>query len=323
MSGSGSGPVAHPRLAAALVMAVLAGAGCGGTPRDAVVDGGPVTASTTVDGVVVGLSIDRRVVAAGATLRVIATVRNLGREPVHWRAGGCALRGAVRVVADEEGAVETGVDGTEPDQGALGDGGAAGDGGAVTELAGDIGDRRVARFIAALAGPADAIAASSTPPTGSAAGDRSCQIDHGFAVLGPGEELEERAAWAATTAAGVPLPPGRYEVLASFPMLGGATPLVPADFRGDRDLAPVEAGIGLDIEAAGPAHPSAADAVAAMLAATPLDGWVRAGSISAVDGALAYDATGWSLTVRVPTGGTATAFAMPDGRVDPDLRFAP
>lgn len=167
------------------------------------------------------------------------------------------------------------------------------------------------------------MAAPITLPTGSAAGDRSCQIDHGFAVLGPGEELEERAAWPATTAAGVPLPPGGYEVLASFPRLRGATPLVPADFRGDRDLAPVEAGIGIAIEAAGPAHPSAAEAVAAMLAATALDGWVRAGSISAVDGALAYDATGWSLTVRVPTGGTATAHATPDGRADPDLRFAP
>lgn len=266
------------------------------------------TATTVIDGIVIHLTLDRATVEPGAAIRAIVTVRNLGRDPVPWRAGGCELRSSITVAP------------TPPDMRPTADPAGRSD---IPRTGDAVGDRRVARFIASLADPADAVAAPVTQVDRSAAGDRSCQIDHGFAVLGPGEEIEERAAWPATTAAGVPLPPGGYEVLASFPRLRGATPLVPADFRGDRDLAPVEAGIGIAIEAAGPAHPSAAEAVAAMLAATALDGWVRAGSISAVDGALAYDASGWSLTVRLPTGGTATARVGPDGRADPELRFAP
>ena len=256
---------------------------------------------TTLDGLTVQLIVERTALGAGEDVGVIVAVQNLGRAPIRWRAGGCDLRASVAVVPTDRAAVVPG-DAEMPDE--------------------DDGARLVARFIADVAGPGDAVAPSRTIATTTPAAGRACQIDHGFAVLAPGERLEERAAWSATTAAGAPLSPGPYEMRATFPMLGRDTPLSPPDFRGERDLRPIVAAVALDIDGAG-AHISGSEALRALVERTALDGWVRSGAITAAAAHLGYDGDGWTITVRSPTGGTAVGRVSADGHSVADLGSAP
>ncbi len=292
----------RPAAAGLATIAALAIASCA-SPDAAPSGEGPSAALATLDGLTVQLSVERTELGAGEDLGVIVAVQNLGREPVRWRAGGCDLRASVAVVPTDAAAVVGGI-AEMPD--------------------GDDGDRLVARFIAVVAGPGDGVAPSRTIATTTPAAGRACQIDHGFAVLAPGERLEERAAWSATTAAGAPLSPGPYEMRATFPMLGRDSPLVPAAFRAERDLRPVIASVEIDIdEASRHISISGADALRTLLEQTSLGAWVRSGTISAADAHLAYDGNGWTITVQVPTGGTAAGRVSADGRSVTDLRSAP
>jgi hypothetical protein len=287
--------------AAVGIMAALVASACGPAASTAEVDA-PTSASAVVDGVAVHLTVDRSRLASGGSLEANVTVRHLGRDPIRWRAGGCELRGSVTVRS--VGAV------AEADPGGSDDPAAADDA------------RRVERFIAAVAAAGDAVIPVRTvggATTGLAA---SCRLDHGFAALAPGDSLEERVSWPATTVAGAPLPAGSYEVVASFPALAAEARLVPAEFEASRDVRPIAAGVALDV--VGPGAPvSGAAALRALIAATALDGWIRAGSVTPVDTSMAFDGARWSVEVRLPTGGRAVGHVSADGREVSALAVVP
>jgi len=66
----------------------------------------------------------------------------------------------------------------------------------------------------------------------------SCAVDHGFSQLEPGATLRLVGAWPATTALDAPAVSGEYVLRAEFPMLRTDVPLVPAAYRGDREIVP-------------------------------------------------------------------------------------
>lgn len=287
---------ARPAVRLALAAAVLAGS-CAGPDAEASPEAG-VDASTVEAGVAVTLSIDRSSVGSGQAVGAIVTVRNLGSDSVRWRGGGCDLLDSVTVRAVG---------------GPAGQGGAEGDA-AVDAVDGDPDARLVDRFVRSVAGLQDDPDRGRTIATPGSGTGRACQIDHGFAELGPGERLVERVAWRAVTLAGAPLPAGRYEIVAAFPMLAADSRLVPAAFEAARDIAAVTVGIELEVLGGDPGL-GAADALRALIDQTPLGGWVRAGSVDARDAMLSLDDRGWRLDVRLPTGVMAVGrIALHGGR---------
>lgn len=276
----------------ALVGALLVGS-CAGPDAEAGLEVGG-NASTVEAGVAVSLAIDRSSVGTGEPLEAIVTVRNLGLEAARWRGGGCDLLDSVTIhaIGSTEDASDPGEAAQDADQEA----------------------RLVDRFVRAVAGLQDDPDRGRTIPTPGSGAGRACQIDHGFAELRPGERLVERVAWRAVTVAGAPLPAGRYEVVAAFPMLATDSRLVPAAFEAARDIAAVTVRIELEVTGSDPGV-SAAAALRALVDGTALGGWVRSGSVDARHATLSLQGGGWRLDVRLPTGDTAVGtIALHDGR---------
>ena len=220
------------------------------------------------------------------------TVRNVGAEAVRWRGGGCDLLDSVTIHA-----IGSAEDASDP-EGATDDG--------------DQEARLVDQFVQAVAGLQDDPDRGRTISAPGSGAGRACQIDHGFAELRPGERLVERVAWRAVTVAGAPLPAGRYEVVAAFPMLATDSRLVPAAFEAARDIAAVTVRIELEVTGGDPGV-SAAVALRALVDETALGGWVRTGSVDARDATLSLDDRRWRLHVRLPTGGAAVGTIALDG----------
>lgn len=267
------------RVSAIGIAAVLAVGGCSqGAPSAS-----PPTHTSTsivIDGVAISLTVDRDTTVPGVPIEAIVVVENRSGRAVRWRAGGCNLVSAVTI-------------------------------GPAGVLPAPVQPRdRIATFVARVTDGAESPGPTRTLPSQSTVDRRACQIDRGFAELAPGGRLTERAVWPATTNAGAPIAPGPYRVTGSFPMLAPAGPLVPAEFRADRDLRSIDAELALDVTAGGPERLRAADGVTALLAGTPLGGWVRNGDVTAADASLRFADGAWELRVRLPTGQVAI------GRVD-------
>jgi hypothetical protein len=240
--------------------------------------------SSTVDhGLAVSLTVDRVAIVPGGSVEAIVVVHNLGPHKVRWRAGGCDLVGSVTVVSVARVA--------EADPEA------------------DVRARLVTRFVDALASEADR-PAPVRPRTEPSGGGRACQIDHGFAELGPGSRLTERVTWSALSAGGAALPPARYLMSGAFPVVADDVPLAPAEFTSGRDVRPIATEIAIDVEAEGRAPITAREALVALISGTPLGDWVRAGAVDAGDADVSFDGQAWLVRINLPTGGAAT------GRVD-------
>ncbi|MEX2184092.1 MAG: hypothetical protein WEC14_06565 [Chloroflexota bacterium] len=237
--------------------------------------------SSTVDhGLAVSLTVDRIAVAPGGSVEAIVVVHNLSSRKVRWRAGGCDLVGSVSVVSAAR-AVEAEADAEE-----------------------DVQARLVARFVDVLAQEADR-PAPARPPRVAAGGGRACQIDHGFAELGPGSRLTERVTWSALSAGGAAISPGRYVMSGAFPLVAADVPLAPAEFTSVRDVRPVAAEIEIDVEDDGPSHLTAREALVALISDTPLGDWVRAGTVDAGDAGVSFDGRAWVVRIGLPAGGVA------------------
>ncbi|CAN5488282.1 hypothetical protein BH20CHL7_BH20CHL7_09800 [soil metagenome] len=271
--------------ARALVLGVAVVIAAGACADDQPPPGSHAGASSSTEdhGLAVSLTVDRIAVAPGGSMEAIVVVHNLSSRKVGWRAGGCDLVGSV-TVASAARAVEAAPEG-------------------------DVQARLVARFVDALALEADR-PASARPRTIPSGGGRACQIDHGFAELGPGSRLTERVTWSALSAGGAAMPPGHYLMRGAFPLVADDVPLAPAEFTSGRDVRPVAAEIAIDVEEDGQGHLTAREALLALIADTPLGDWVRAGTVDAGDAEVSFDGRAWVVRVGLPTGGAAT------GRVD-------
>ncbi len=249
--------------------------------------------SVVADGVSVRLTLERDATSPALPLEAIVVVHNVGPRPIRWRADGCSLVAAVTIAAA----------GILPAQAPPRD--------------------RAATFVARITDGAEAPGPTVTLASESAVGRRTCQIDHGFAELAPGVRLTERAVWPATTSAGAPIAPGTYRVTGSFPMLTLAAPLVPAEFRADRDLRSIDTELALEVTHDGPKRLSAENAVTALLDATPLDGLVRNGDVTAADASLRFADGAWELRVRLPSGQVAIGRVAGSGEGRPRLDVRP
>ncbi len=195
--------------------------GCGSAAQTpATVDRPSV--SVVTDGVNVRLTLEQDATGPAVPLEAIVVVHNAGPRPIRWRSGGCSLVSAVTIAAV----------GVLPAPAPRLD--------------------REATFVARVTDGAESPKSTVTLTSEPTVDRRACQIDHGFAELAPGARLTERAEWPATTSSGAPMAPGPYRVTGSLPMLTPAAPLVPAEFRADRDLRSIVAELALDVTAGGP-----------------------------------------------------------------------
>lgn len=253
-------------------------------------------ASAQKGGVSIGVTLDRGSTDAAGRIEAIVSVENRSGRTVRWRAGGCDLRGSVTAHSAH----------VPP----------------AAPVPDDVGQGRIATFIDAVAVVADAPAAPTTLMIEPQDGGRGCQTDHGFADLRTGERLTERVDWAATTVAGAPLPPGRYVIRGTFPMLPDGMPLVPATFRASRDVDPLTADTAVDVTGVLATIPTARAAVEALLSATDLGDAVRTGQVDARNAGISFDRGFWVLRITLPGRATAVGRVPADGRGKPTLEIA-
>ena len=188
----------------------------------------PIEAVATHDGIQVALGVDRARVAPGGDVAATVLVRNGAPGAVTWQGGGCELQGQFTV--------------TPLGQSVPAPAGQAwpGDKGVIKELA-----------------LPEATAIGIPVPAEFAHRDDDmafgCTSELAFNELQPGAETRATVVWVASTAAGVPVPAGDYEVAVTFPYVGRGLAGPPLDFDFADDLTPVTARLVITVD------PGAAD----------------------------------------------------------------
>ena len=247
----------------------------------------PIEAVATHDGVQVGLGVSQARVPPGGEVAATVVVRNGAPGAVTWQGGGCELQGQFTV--------------TPLGQAAPAPAGQAwpGDKGVIKKLA--LPEATAIRIPV----PADW---AHNDDDGVAFG---CDASLAFNELLPGAETRATVVWVASTAGGVPVPAGDYEVAVTFPYIGRGLAGPPLDFAFEEDLTPVTARLVITVDP-GPALPPAAAAMDAILGDPaftaaleqhPRQIW-ESTSMRWVDGA-------WVVRVRYQPGG------LLEGRLDP------
>lgn len=277
-----------------LATAAMLLVGCGPSEPDDVADPRERPwASTQRRGVTIGVALSRDAVDAGAQVEAVVNVTNVSGRTVHWRAGGCELRGSITVRPAEEPARRL--------------------------VPAADGERRIAMFVDAIASVVDKPGRAVPLTAGGPEAGRGCQADHGFADLPAGDQLIERVGWTASTVAGAPLPPGRYVMRASFPILVEDLPLVPASFEELRDLDPLLVEVPLEVGGGVVPIGTGRAALQLLLAGTAIGAAVEAGHVDAGDASLRFETGTWVIRVALPGGGTAIGQLPADGSRQPSV----
>ena len=247
----------------------------------------PIEAVATHDGVQVALGVDPARVAPGGDVAATVVVRNGAPGAVTWQGGGCELQGQFTVTP-------------------LGQAAPAPAGQCV---AGRQGRDQGARPARGHRDP-DPRAARVRPPDDVAFG---CTSDLAFNELQPGAETRANVVWVASTAAGVPVPAGDYEVAVTFPYVGRGLAGPPLDFDFADDLTPVTARLVITRRIPGlpvpPAEAARWTRSSAIRRSPPRSSSIHAGSGSRPR--CAGSTAAWVVQVRYQPGG------LLEGRVDP------
>lgn len=238
------------RVAGRTLAVLFAIQGCG-DPLPAPSADVSATVSATRDGVVITLAIERASLGTGQVMRARVQVRSVTTEPVLWWGGSCRLDGALTVRPDGR---------QEPDQGLA--------------WAGEAGRLKALLLSGSMvpAPPGRSIDTDAPAEVGDAV---ACRADRGFNVLEPGGNLESEVAWPAVDLLSAPLPPGMYQVRATFPWIGPESAVDPALIDLTRDTVPLVAETPLSLAGKGLDLP-AGQAVDRLLADLDLARWLAA-----------------------------------------------